>query len=157
MERPSEVNYFDLAESLVGDELSRQWAVAVGRCLVRVATSDEFDNSPADANVFQQCWVGDDATVLLRYQHFSGRFGTEFGELELECASSVPLVELRSHRPHGSALRQAILLYHLHLNGGPARDPAWTDDRGYAWWGAEPACGWPARTADARRYRTLLS
>lgn len=156
MERPSEVNYFDLAELFAGEELSKKWAVSVGKCLVWVAMSDEFDNSPAGANVFHQCWVSDAATVLVRYEHFSRLLGTEFSDLEAECASSVPLSKVKSHRPYGSSFRQAMMMYHLHLNGGPARDPAWTDAQGYSWWGEEPEHGWPTRIEDSLRYCTLL-
>ncbi|WP_157405275.1 hypothetical protein [Actinopolyspora halophila] len=156
MDRPTDVNYFDLADSFSDEESRKRWIIAVGRCLAWVATSDEHGSSPPEANVFHQCWVADDLTLLLRYEHFSRLFGTQFGDVELDYVTSVPLVEARDSPSQGSSFRQAAMMYHIHLNGGPAKEPAWTDPQGYSWWGEEPVGGWRSKVESSPALCTVF-
>lgn len=102
-----------------------EWAAAVARAFVeyhRTYRWGAFAPFPID-----ECWVGADLALYLRYRPVSLRLGRRVADLHLDVTGS--------GGPPADAADQARYVFH-DLYGPPP--PRWTDPRGYAWSGPDP-------------------
>lgn len=104
-----------------------RWAVEVAQASVdyhRTYEWGEFTPFPID-----ECWVGADLALYVRYSPIGLRFGKRVAHLEIDVTGSGPAQD---------AGTQAMYIFHDLYGPPPAQ---WTDSRGYGWSGAPPETG----------------
>ncbi len=109
-----------------------EWAQAVARGVLRIGAR-------YDTPTLHEVWVTDDLALHVRYA---------VGREALAVRNAHLHVDPTSGGPPTHAVRLASDIVHdLHTDPGPG---AWRDDRGYRWWGDEPAGGRPAAVPGER-------
>ena len=114
--------------------LDAQWARAVADGVVRIGARYSV---PA----LHEVWVTDDLALHIRYVVGGHVLAVRHAHLDVDLISGGP--------PTHSARMASDIFHDLHTDPGP---DAWTDERGYRWWGDEPADGWPAAVRGERLF-----
>lgn len=110
--------------------LDAKWAEAVARGVLRIGARYSV---PA----LHEVWVADDLALHIRYALGAEALAVRHAHLDVDPTSDGP--------PTHSARLASDIFHDLHT------DPdAWRDERGYRWWGDEPADGWPAAVRGGR-------
>lgn len=117
--------------------LDAEWAGEVARGVLRIGARY---STPA----LHEIWVTDDLALHIRYAIGSEAFAVRNAHLGVDLVAD--------GSPTHSARLASDIFHDLHTDPGPR---AWRDERGYRWWGDEPADGWPA-VLRARRLLVLV-
>jgi hypothetical protein len=131
-----------MTHEVPGTEAAR-WAVEVARAFDAYHRSyewGEFTPFPID-----ECWVGADLALYIRYSPLGMRFGKRVPDLQDDPTGYGPTED--------AATLARYIFYDLY---GPP--PAqWTDSRGYGWSGAPPETGsWEAAVEHQPRITTVV-
>jgi hypothetical protein len=112
-------------ETMPFESLTPEWAADVARRL------HGFAQAPASDPQVEELWLTRDLALHIRYRLGNDHLATRIARLDVDPTSS--------NEPTDSARLASDLLHTL--RDAPAIRP-WRDDRGYDWWGDEPAGGW---------------
>lgn len=111
--------------------LMRGWSIAVARYLAWLGS-----------DVVDECWVGEDLAIYLRYTQRSRRLGLRLAELTVDVHSGQGLDVTMRKGISATSAEQAINFFENYVADGPGAVSDWADVRGHLWWGDTPGTSW---------------
>lgn len=94
-----------------------------------------------------ECWIGEDLAIYLRYSQRSDRLGLRISDLTADVHAGGALDISRST----TSAEQAIDFFENYLVDGPGLASRWTDEIGTAWWADEAVPSWNGAVNGPRR------